>query len=89
LEFENTDDVPCPLTLKKALEMQVDITEIVLAVLGLVLGALVGYVIGKAAGMMKARDEIIRRVKELVIRGKIDLDLEDVLRRKIPKTKHQ
>lgn len=39
-----------------------------------------GFLIGRTLGFSKGRDRVIAKVKGMMIRGKIDFDVEQVLR---------
>ena len=51
-----------------------------LLVVSLIAGFLGGFLIGRRAGLARGRDMVIRKVKGLIIRGKVDFNIEDMLR---------
>ncbi|MBI5471923.1 MAG: hypothetical protein HY961_06215 [Ignavibacteriae bacterium] len=64
--------------------MHIDLAAILFFTCGILTGILSGIIIGRAKG----EADVIRKVKQLVIRGKLDFDLEEMLRSKVPTPKH-
>ncbi len=58
-------------------------------IIGSLVAVLLGFAVGIKIGTAKGKNEVIARVKRLVVHGMIDFDLEEMLRRKKPTTKHQ
>ncbi len=54
---------------------------------GLVISAalafIIGFLIGRWLGLVKGRDRVIDRVKRLMVQGKLEFDIEQILRREI------
>ena len=60
-----------------------------LEIIGSLAAVVLGFAVGIKIGIAKGKNEVIARVKRLVVQGRIDFDLEDMLRRKKPTSKHQ
>jgi hypothetical protein len=46
----------------------------------LLLGFAIGFLLGKTVGLARGRDVVIQKVKGLVVKGKVDFNIEDILR---------
>ena len=56
-----------------------ELTPWILAV-GIGGGGLAGYALGMLVGTLRGREQVIRRVRTLILRGKLEFDLEPFLR---------
>ncbi len=46
----------------------------------LLVGFLAGFFLGNTLGLARGRDGVIRKVKGMVVKGKVDFNIEDLLR---------
>lgn len=49
----------------------------------LVLGFFGGFLLGKARGLSKGKEIVIQKVKSLIVRGRVDFNIEELLRNEL------
>ena len=55
-------------------------TPIGLLLLGAGAGLLLGYAAGLLLGLSRGREEVISRARQLMVRGKLDFNIESILK---------
>jgi len=56
------------------------LTHIWELIISLGLGFFAGFLIGKTLGLSEGKEAVIQKVKNLIVRGKVDFNIEELLR---------